>query len=157
MFQHDKLKMNNLSQLCKNTIYNKLIYNYKNGNEFIKWHFQIPSSSSLDSIKELKDILSESKMLRNIAKTENLTRELLLEWGLSEAEADVALEEFVDSRNAYEVWKIRFKTAFLQLNATDRIDFGHDAGIFLHTAKTAGMICGKLLVLKYPPLQLSLF
>jgi len=95
-------------------------------------------------------------MLRNIAKTDTLTREMLLEWGFSEAEADIALEEFVDSRDAYEVWKIRFKTAFQQLNATARIDLGHDAGIFLHTAQTAGMLCSKLLVLKYSSLQVSL-
>ena len=77
-------------------------------------------------------------ILRDMAKTDNFTRELFLQAGFPEKEVDAAFEEFKDSRDAYEVWKTRFKTVYRKLNATDRIGLGHDASIFLHTAKTAG-------------------
>ena len=120
--------------------------------------FQIPlsSSSSLDSIEELKYILAFSNWLRDVVKSDNLTREMFLEWGFPEKEVEVLFEEFKDSRDAYEVWKTRFKTVYRTLNATDRIGLGHDARIFLHTAKTTGMVGGKIFVFKCSITQLSL-
>jgi len=111
--------------------------------------FQIPESSSLISIEDVEYLRIVGNILRDIVKTENFTRDLLLQTGLSEKAVDAAFEVFKDSRDAYEVWKTRFKTVYRRLNATDRIGLGHDASIFLHTAKTAGtcIVGGKIYVI----------
>ena len=83
-------------------------------------------------------------------KTKHLTKDMLREWGYDDDEIDEEFEDYDESeksemsRELYEIWKRRFKTIFRKLNATDRIGLGHDASIFLHTAKSSGMVGGKL-------------
>ena len=80
----------------------------------------------------------QSKWYKQAAKTDNVTKELLIEWGVPEIEIDALLEDFSESIDAFEAWKLRIKTAYKKLNQTERIKIGHDAKIFLHTAKSAG-------------------
>ena len=94
-------------------------------------------SSAWARHEELYNIY-QSKWYKDAAKTKSVTRELLLEWGVPEAEIDALLENFSESIDAYEAWQLRINTAFKKLNQTERINIGHKASVFLHTAKYAG-------------------
>ena len=69
----------------------------------------------------------------------NVTKEQLLEWGISEVEDEALLANFRKSIDEYEAGRLSVETAFMKLNKTERIKIGHNASIFLHDAKFLGL------------------
>jgi len=79
-----------------------------------------------------------SKSYVQAARAGNVTKEQLLEWEVPLAEVEALLEEFNNSLDAFEAWQLRIQSIFMKLNQTERINIGHNASIFLHTATFSG-------------------
>ena len=94
-------------------------------------------NSYWDNHAELLGIY-QSKWYKHLARAGNVTKEQLLEWGVTVVEVEALLEDFSNSLDAFEAWQLRIQSIFMKLNQTERMKIGHNASIFLHTATFSG-------------------